>query len=46
MKFTVTAGEGLPIGSQLDLTAAEVVANIKPGQIPKRQKRLFADSAK
>ena len=31
------------IGSQLDLTAAEVEAIIKTGQIPVRQKELFAE---
>ena len=31
------------ICSQLDLTAAEVVAIIKTGQIPARQKTLFAE---
>ena len=31
------------ICSQLDLTAAEVVAIVKTGQIPVRQKTLFAE---
>ncbi len=31
------------IGSQLDLTAAEVATIIRTGQIPARQKTLFAD---
>ena len=33
------------IESQLDLTAAEVSAIVKTGQIPVRQKTLFADSS-
>lgn len=31
------------IGSQLDLKAAEVVAIVKTGRIPARQKELFAE---
>ena len=31
------------IGSQLDLTQAEVTAIVKTGQIPARQKTLFTD---
>jgi hypothetical protein len=34
------------IGSQLDLTASEVMAVIKTGQIPFRQKTLFANELK
>lgn len=33
------------ICSQLDLTAAEVVAIVKTGRIPARQKELFAESS-
>ena len=33
------------IGSQLDLTQAEVAAIVKTGQVPARQKKLFTDEA-